>query len=1048
MKHFFCYYSKGILVILLLFSNLLYSQEAFPQISVRGSIADNHGEALVGVSVVIKGTTTGTVTDRDGNFTLVVPSPNTVLQFSYIGYITQEVSVGNKREISVVLEEEVFGLDEIVAVGYGTMKKRDLTGSVSQVSGKELKNLPVRSVADALQGKTAGVMVTSTSGSPGSAPAVRIRGVGTVNNNDPLYVVDGLPQSSIGWLNPNDIGSIEILKDASATAIYGSRAANGVILVTTARGENTGDEVQSSIDVDAYMGMQDPVEVYNMMNASEFIDYKNLAYTNAGLDPFYTSEEKQQILQFIKSNTGSEEGTNWWKEINNKHALVQNYNISLSGGMKDLSYRSSLSYMSQDGLINGSDYDRISWRTNFDHKVKEWLKLSGNIGLIHETRGNVLEDSPGFNTAFIAFVSDPISPVYRTNLKDIPSFLEPALFLNKIDQNNPYSWYSPILLTNKANPVAQTDIYSDNKWKGITVKGGLSAEISLFKYLKLKTNFGIDLARGDSDGFTPEYYLDGDQYSNDAVVSKSETQSDYWVWENTLTFDRVFGDHHLLAMVGTSAEKTKYEEVNASKEGLVSNDEDQRILNGATKNAAASGYKSESSLASYFGRLFYSYLDKYMFTMNIRRDGSSNFGSGHKWGVFPSFSLGWVFVNEDFVKNSFSFLSNGKLRASWGEIGNQAIGGGAYQTTYSGNIGYYLFGSGYNAQLTGGKNYMGNSEVEWETTKQTDIGLDLSFLDGKLAVVTDWFRKKTDGMLLQVPLPSYLGFTNDPYVNAGNVKNTGWEFDASYRNSIKDFNYNIGFNLFTFKNKVVSLGGGEPIYSGTWISYNTTKTEVGKSIGYFYGLKTDGIFQSQAEVDSYFQEGAVPGDLKYVDVNGDEKIDANDRTEIGNPFPDFSYGLSLGGDYKGFDLQLLFQGTVGNDIMNIKKIDMNSGVGWYNAPEDLMDKAWSSTNPGNSQFRISADNSNNLQVSDWLVEDGSYLRLKNIQLGYSLPQRILKKATIQKFRLWVGAYNLFTITGYSGLDPEIGSSSPLSSGVDQGYYPQAVTYMFGINATF
>ncbi len=1018
------------------------------QKTVSGKVTDSSGVPLPGVTVVVRGTTQGIITDVDGNYMLANVPSDATLVFSFVGMKAQEIAVAGKASINVTMEEETIGIGEVVAIGYGTMKKSDLTGAVSQIKGETLKNLPVRSVADALQGKTAGVMISSTSGSPGSAPAVRIRGVGTVNDNDPLYVVDGLPQSSIGWLNTNEIESIDILKDASATAIYGARAANGVILITTYRGKEKGDKFQSSIDFDAYFGIQNPIEVYDMMNASEFMEYKNLAYTNAGYDAYFTSEEQEEILKFIKSNTGSEEGTNWWKEINNKNAPVQSYNISFSGGMKDFSYRSSLGYMNQDGIINGSDYERISWRTNFDHNIKSWLKISGNIGLVHEAKGNVLENSPGFNTAFIAFVCDPISPVYRTNLKDIPSFLESSLFLDEIDPNDRYSWYSPILFSNKQNPVAQTDIYEDNKWKGLQVKGGLAAEINFLKSLKFKTNFGVDLSRGNSDGFTPEYYLDGDQYSDNAVVKKTEESTDYWIWENTLTFDKTMGDHHVLAMVGASAEESRYEQVYASKEGLASNDEDQWILNAASENAAATGYKSERALASFFGRAFYSYKNKYMFTGNVRYDGSSNFGSGHKWGLFPSFSLGWVFTSEDFMQNLLSFLSNGKLRFSWGEIGNQSIDAGAYQTTYSGNLGYYLFGTGYSAQLRGGINSMGNSAVKWETTRQTDIGLELKFLDGKLNFVGDWFRKKTEGMLLEVSLPSYLGYTNNPYSNAGSVKNTGWEFDIRYRDSFRDLNYNIGFNIFTFKNEVTSLGGGEPLYGGTWISYNTTKTEVGKSIGYFYGYKTDGIFQSQDEVDSYFQDDAVPGDLRYVDVNGDKEIDSDDRTEIGSPFPDFSYGLNLSGEYKGFDIQLLFQGTIGNEIMNIKKIDMNSGVGWYNAPKDLMDKAWSSTNPGNSQFRISAVNDNNLRVSDWLVEDGSYLRLKNIQVGYSLHQDMLKRINIQKVRFWIGAYNLFTITGYSGLDPEIGNSSPLSSGVDDAYYPQSASYMIGVNATF
>ncbi|MDR2497763.1 MAG: TonB-dependent receptor [Tannerellaceae bacterium] len=1011
---------------------------------ITGIVLDSGGEPVIGANVIEKGTQNGVISNVDGRFEISV-SDNAVLLVSYIGYAGQEIAVGNQSSFNIVLKESALGLEEVVVVGYGVQKKKDLTGSVSQVRGGELKNLPVRSAVDALQGRSAGVMITSTGGSPGTPPAVRIRGIGTINNNDPLYVVDGLPQSGIGWLNPNDIESIDILKDASATAIYGSRAANGVIMISTVKGS---EQVNTMINFDAYLGIQNPYKVYNMMNASEFIDYKNLAYTNAGLAPFWSEEQKQQALKFVRSNTGSENGTNWWKEVNNSNAPVQNYNLSISGGTKNLSYLTSLSYMEQEGIMKGPDYNRISWRTNFDHTVKKWLKLSGNIGVIHESRRNVLEGSPGFNTAFIAFVSDPITPVYRTGLKDVPAFIEPSLFLDRIDPGNPYSLYCPVILTNKENVVAQTHIYGGQVWKGITVKGGLSAEFDILPYLKFKTHFAVDISRGGGDSFTPQYYLSGNQYSNDATVYRSAGNTNYWLWENILTLDRTLGEHHVVAMIGTSSEETVYDEFAASKQGLVNNDESQRILNAATKNPGASGYKSESAMASYFARFFYSWRDKYLLTATVRRDGSSNFGPGEKWGVFPSFSAGWNFVNENFMAPTQKWLSYGKLRVSWGQIGNQNISGGAYQTTYSGSIGRYLFGYNYVDQLTGGRNYMGNPNVSWETTQQTDIGLELGFLRGKLNLTIDYFLKQTDGMLLQVPLPGYLGFTNNPWVNAGNVKNSGWEVEIKHQNALGDFNYNAGLNFFTFRNEVVSLGGGEPIFGGTWLNHSTTKTEEGKPIGYFYGLKTDGIFQSQAEVDAYFQEGARPGDLRYVDMNGDGKIDANDRTQIGNPFPKLSFGINLGGEYKGFDLQLLFQGTLGNDVMNIQKIDMKSGVGWYNAPKGLVQEAWSATNPSNTQFRISSDNSTNLQVSDWLVEDASYVRLKNIQLGYSLPKPMLEKATIQRVRFWVGAYNMLTLTKYSGLDPEIGSSSPLNFGVDQGYYPQAISYMLGVNLTF
>ncbi|MFD2538766.1 TonB-dependent receptor [Sphingobacterium chuzhouense] len=1024
---------------------LSHSMKVF-QKTLRGTVTDEQGNPLSGVSVVVKGTTTGTSTDQEGRYEIELPSASSVLVFSIIGYTPQEIPAQGDTELSVVLKEQLGDLEEVVVVGYGTQLKRDLTGAISKVEGSDLKNMPIRNAVEGLQGQSAGVQVTSTGGSPGTPPAVRIRGIGTVNDNNPLYVVDGLPQNDIGWLNPNDIVSMEILKDASATAIYGSRAANGVVMVTTAKGDQRGDQLSSIISFDSYLGFQNPIKTYDMMNASEFMEYKNLANINAGLDPYFSEQDKADVLKFLRSNTGSEEGTNWWKEINHKDALVQNYDIALSGGTKDLAYRTSLSYMDQEGIINGSDYDRISWRTNFNHNIREWLTFSGNFGLISEGRGNVLEGSPGFNTAFIAFAADPISQVYRTNLTDIPDFLLDGFFLDRIDPNNPWSMYGPILMTNKENPVAQTDIYKNNRWKGIGIKASGAVDIKIMPWLKYRSSFGIDLGRGVSNSFQPKYYLNGNQFNNDATVGVSNSLNNYYVWENTLTFEKEIDDHKMSLMAGTSAEQWRGESSGASKQGLVSNDPSQWIIDAGSINPQASGTKWEDALNSYFGRAFYSYKNRYMVTANLRHDGSSNFGEGKKWGTFPSASAGWNFSEEDFMEPA-SWLDAGKLRVSWGMIGNQNISRGAYLTTYSGNMGYYLFGP-RNPQLIGGSNYIGNPYIQWEQTEQFDIGLELAFLQNRLHFNFDYYKKTTDGMLLNVPLPAYLGFPNSPWSNAGGVQNSGLEFDLAYKDKVGDFGYSIAVNASTVKNKVLSLGGGEPITGGGWISYSTTLTEEGKPIGYYYGFKTDGIFQSQAEVDDYFQEGARPGDLRFVDINGDGVINNLDRTDIGNPFPDLMYGFRLGADYKGFDLQILGQGTLGNDIMNIAKIDMKSGVGWYNAPKDLMAEAWSPTNPSNSQFKISAANQNNLQVSDWLVEDGSYLRIKSIQLGYTLPSTLFRNAQFDRLRIWAGAYNLFTFTKYTGLDPEIGSGSPLSMGVDQGYYPIAKSYMFGVNLSF
>ncbi|WP_217651662.1 TonB-dependent receptor [Mariniphaga anaerophila] len=1035
------------------------------QQAVSGQVTDTNGQPLPGVTVVVKGTTQGTVTNADGNYSFAGVSSDATLQFSFVGMRTEEVEVGTQSLINIVLEDESIGIEEVVAVGYGTMKKNDLTGSVSQVSGEDLKNVGVRSAADALQGRSAGVMVTSTSGSPGSMGAVRIRGVGTVNNNDPLFVVDGLPQSGIGWLNPNDIESIEILKDASATSIYGARAANGVIMVTTKSGK-TGEQYSSSVSFDMYVGFQNPEKRYNMLNAEQFMEFKNRAYTATGqalLDDFSTAEKREQILQFLEKNTGSREGTDWWNEIMNKNAPMQSYNVAVSGGLKKMNYHSSLGYMGQDGIVKNSDYERISWRNTLNSELTDWFKLSANVGIIYEDRRNIDEANPYSGTIFSAMTADPITPVYRDNLVDVPSFLA-AKLMSGYEPSNPFSKYAGILYSNKPNPVAQVNLMGQSIWEGIAIKSGLKSEVSLFPWLKFRTNFGLDLSRGISKGFTPSYYLNGYQNSTDARVSRTYYNTNYWVWDNTLTFEKTFDLHHVLAMVGTSAEQNKYEQTGASKDGTINNNEDQRILNAATKNPAASGYDVTSSINSYFGRFFYTYHDRYLLTVNVRRDGSSNFAEGNRWGVFPSFSVGWIFSEEEFAKK-YDFLSLGKLRLGAGEIGNHNIGSGAYLSTF-GNSGYYVFGNPRMPFLSGGRTGVGNPNIQWETTKQINIGLDVGLFNNKITFTTDYFKKTTEDMLVQVPLPTSFGYPNTPWTNAGSVENKGFEFEVSYKERIREFRFSVDANLFTFKNKVISLGGGEPINGSTHLGNMThTRTEVGMPIGYFYGWKTDGIFQSQSEIDAYvgadgalIQPTALPGDLKFLDINGvdedgnvvegpDGVLNDADRTMVGNPFPDFTWGLTLGAEYKGFDLSIFFQGSVGNDILNIIKYDIRSGAGWYNAPDDMLDIAWNGAGTSNTQFAISANSRQNLQMSDWYVEDGTYVRLKNVQLGYTIPKQLLKNLN-NSIRVWVGGQNLLTITNYTGLDPEIGSSDPKFMGIDQGFYPQSRIFMMGVNATF
>ncbi|QNF35658.1 TonB-dependent receptor [Adhaeribacter swui] len=1035
------------------------ASKASVDVTLTGKVTSESGEPLIGVTVVLKGTSTGSSTDVSGNYSLVVPDNKGTLVFSYIGFLSKEVVIGNATTLNVTLAPDVKALSEVVVVGYGTVEKKEITGAVSSVSGNEIKNMPVRSASDALQGKAAGVMVTQSSGSPGSMGVVRIRGIGSVNgSNDPLYLVDGLPQSSIGWLNPNDIESMDIHKDASAAAIYGSRASNGVVIITTKRGSKT--ERPISVSYDAYYGFQSAWKRPHMLNAEEFIEYKNRAAqaVNAPLPSHFSTPARiDEVLRFVNANSGPG-GNDWWAKIIDNQAPLQNHNLSFSGGSKNLGYSSSLGYMDQKGIVKGSDYNRISWRTNLDAQLSERIKFGTNFAIVYESRRNIDENNPYTGTIFSAMTADPITPVYRNNLKEVPSFMENIL--DGYEANNPFSQYAGVLYSNKPNPVAQIERMRQSIWEGINFKGGANAEFKILDPLAFRSNFGLDIRRDLSRGFTPRYDLDPEERSVLNSISNYSWWTNYFIWENTLTFDRTWGNHHVTALAGGSAELTKALEYGASKQGLVNNDEDMRIINAATINPGASGFSGSNSLASYFGRISYNFADRYILTANIRRDGTSRFAKENRWGTFPSVSGAWRFTEEEFLQAVIpAWFNSGKLRGSYGLIGNQNIGSGAYLSTY-GNTSRYLFGDVNTAYLGAGRTSIGNPNLQWETSKQADIGLELDFLNGKIGFVADYFNKQVDDMLMIVPLPTTMGYPNFPWSNAGSMVNKGWEFQISHKNKLGAFNYSVLANISTFKNEVLTLGGGEPIYSTAHLGETITKTEEGMPVGYYFGWLTDGIFQTQEEVNNSPQKGlSTPGDLRFKDINGtdangriipgpDGILNASDRTLIGNPWPDFVYGLTLNAAYKGFDVNLFFQGSQGNDVMNILRYDTEAGTGWYNAPKGFLDKAWNGPGSTNEHYKVSQNAGLNTNVSNYFVEDGSYLRLKNIQIGYNLPAKWLNQARDQQLRFFVGAQNLLTFTKYSGLDPEIGSYDPKLTGIDQGYYPQARTFMFGVNAKF
>ena len=1017
---------------------------------ISGKVVDESGEPLAGAIVMINGDSSSAVgTDIDGKFSIAATSGKNVLTVSMIGFRTASVDAVPGQSIEIVAQQDSYELEGVVFTGYSAIAKKDMTGAVGVVGGKELKAMPVTSVNDVLQGKVAGLTITSTSGTPGAGSVARIRGIGSITGStSPLYIVDGLPQNGIDYLNPNDIESIAVHKDASVAAIYGSRGANGIIVVTTKNGQNS---ERMSVAYDGYAAWQSPWKRPYMLNAEQYIQYKNLAADNAGqerIPAFATQERIDAVLNFVRKNTG-ENGTDWWNEIINRNAFMQNHNVSLSGGSKNVGIMSSLAYTGQDGIVKGTMYQRISWRNNFNAKISKRISLKGNFSIINEKRHLADENNPFTGTIFTAMGADPITPVFRNNLVDVPALL--SQIMDGYEAGNLYSQYSGILFSNKRNPVAQIQRMRQSTYDYLYIMGGADLEIKFCDFLKFDSRFGMNLSRSAVDGFQPKYRLNANDYTNESSVTANTSRSDYYVWEQLLSYEQSAGKFKWGALLGTSAELTNGSFVDASVEGLPDNNPDMAVMEAGTINAKVGGYPYSSSLLSFFGGVNFDYGSKYLVSANLRYDGSSKFAKGHKWGLFPSVSAAWRFSGEEFMKSAGSWLSDGKIRASYGHIGNQNIGGGAYMSTWGSTIyDRYNFGSPSTAVIGAGVTSVGNPELMWETSRQFDVGLDLSFFNNSLDFVVDYFVKNIDNMLMQEPQPTTLGLISYPYANVGSMKNEGWEFGINYRKGFGDWFLTASANISTYRNKVKSLGNGDAIYGYAYNKNVVTKTEVGKPVGYFYGYVTNGIFQNAEQVEGSPQrETAVPGDVRYKDLNNDDVIDDKDRTMIGSPWPDFVYGITLGAAWKGFDFNLFIQGSQGNDVMNMTLLDFESGTGYMNARSDYLSRAWSGEGSTDRYHRISARQEGNLLVSDYFLEDGSYARIKNVQLGYDFCNRVIKKnKIISQCRLYLSAQNLFTFTNYSGLDPEIGSSNATVNGIDSGFYPQARVWTVGLNLKF
>ncbi|MEA4807955.1 SusC/RagA family TonB-linked outer membrane protein [Macellibacteroides fermentans] len=1015
---------------------------------------------LPGVNVVVKGTSIGTITDLDGQFSFAVPAKS-MLSITYIGYKPLEVAADGSKLMNITLQEDTETLDEVVVVGYGVQKKSVVTAAISRVTAEDLNNTTPSRIEDALKGKVSGVQITQSSGQPGADSKVRIRGVGTVNNSEPLYIVDGMPvDGGINYLNPTDIQSVEILKDAASAAIYGARAANGVILVTT----KSGVSGKTNITYDFTYGLQNPWKKRSVLNATEYMTLMNEVAVNDGNAPKYLPE---QIASAGK-------GTDWQDETFNYDAPVQSHQVSVNGGSDKIVYFLSLGYFDQEGIVGGnygkSNYNRWSLRTNSTYNVFETkdrsflnkMRVGVNISYARAKSSGIETNSEYGSILGSALAFDPTVPVYAANPESVL-----ASYPNAVKDKNGKVYSIPAGgFQEIANPVGMLNAPTSSTLNEDKFVASFWGELDLYEGLKFKSSYGADLAFWGNDGYTFPYFLatQGKNITQSSVFSNMH-RGFTWQVENTLTYTKTFDDkHNLTVLLGQSAKEYTLRELYGDDYDLLETNPDKANINSAIADrdeervAGGTGGFSNQTLASYFGRIDYNFDERYMIQATVRRDGSSNFGPNHKWAVFPSVSLGWNVTNEAFMDSRPDWFSNLKLRASWGKNGNERIGQFRYTSLMDGGQNYY-FGSGDNAKMQYGSSpsKIANPNVKWEESEQLDLGFESRFFNNSLTFGFDYFKKKTNGMLMDQPIPAYVG-KGAPIANAGDMQNWGLEFESTYKLKINDFSFNVGANASYLNNKLIKLGNasGEAIYADAGASGvgSYVKGRNGEVYPYFYGYKTGGILQNQQQADEYnskYGEKAQPGDVIFLDIAGeksntpDGKITDADKTKIGKGMPDWTFGLSLGADWKGFDLNLFFQGTAGNDVFDFSQ---RGDIQAMNRPSWMLDR-WIGEGTSNKIPRMTAVNPNrNWRSSDLYIKDGSYVRLKTIQLGYSLPTSLLEKASLQRLRLFVTAENLFTFTSYDGFDPEIAAGDYFNIGVDKGIYPQSRTISVGANLTF
>lgn len=983
--------------------------------TVTGTVTDVSGEPIIGANIRIKGTTTGTITDIDGNFSIKA-EPQSVIEVSYIGYLTQETVINNQKSIRFLLKEDTKTLDEVVVIGYGVQKKADLTGSVANINTEKLNTQSNANIGQALQGKIAGVDIVSQGGAPGSGTRIMVRGIGTLNNASPLYIVDGMYMNSIDHINPNDIASIDVLKDASSAAIYGSRAANGVIIVTTKEGSNT--EGKPIIDLSVNLGISTASKFLDMLDAKGWAEVTTIARQAIG----------KPALDMATDLANKPD--NDWQDIMFRPALMQNYNLSVKGGGKYSTYYTGLGYFNQDGIVKGTNYQRYNIQSKNDYK-----------------RGIF---SAGTNL-IISFSHDkPLHQELRDGM--IGTILQSVPTLEKYDDTREGGYggtYGDVV--NIPHPLAIIDDNIMDRYnENVKIFANLYAQIELFKGLKYKLNLTPDFSFERYKNYLNKYDFGLATNSITQLTERQRRRRNILV-ENLLTFDRTFGEHKISALAGYTYQDSRFRHIQAYGEGLPQGLEE---IDAATTNRSNEGNSWRSVLTSILGRVFYSYQNKYLFTATIRRDGSSKFGKNNRYGYFPSFSLGWNVAEEKFMEN-VHWLDQLKLRGGYGVLGNQEIDNYQYSSTITTGINY-PDGNGGLLQGAFPKNFA-NPDIKWEETAMTNVGIDFMAFNNRLSLTADYYVKNTKDILLTVPIPISSGGANDPIRNAGKIRNNGFEFNLGWMDQPNpDISYGINLIGSFNKNKVIAMGSESGSIKGGSTNQNitTSETKAGYPIGGYWLISTAGYFNSQEEVDAYAKDGkkiqpaAEPGDIKFVDANNDGVINDDDRVFQGSPFPDFTFALNGNMRYKNFDLSIGLQGVLGNKIYNATRQTLEDVTKGSNFLASCLDY-WTPENKNASHPRLTWDdpNRNTRAESDRYLENGSYLRLRSVQLGYTFPQTWFKGA-IQHARVYINAENLFTITSYSGYSPDVNADNANYRGFDNFIYPTNRTFMLGLNVTF